>query len=73
MKKKIAFALQVFTTLILFMAIFITYLERKEVQSAGAIDRGETISNSIGSTKGLADMIKSTFTTSLPEVISCGK
>jgi hypothetical protein len=73
MKKKIAFGLQVFTTLILFMAIFVTYLERKDVQSAGTIDRGETISNSIGGTKGLIDMISSTFTTSFSGVISCGK
>jgi hypothetical protein len=55
------------------MAIFVTYLERKDVQSAGTIDRGETISNSIGGTKGLIDMISSTFTTSFSGVISCGK
>jgi hypothetical protein len=69
MKKKIAFGLQVFTTLVLFTAIFISYIERKDVQSANAIDRGETISNSIGGTNRLIDMIKSTFTASLPEVI----
>jgi hypothetical protein len=73
MKKKIIFGLQVFTTLILFMAIFVTYLERKDVQSAESVDRGATITNSIGSSESLIDMISSTFTTSFSGVISCGK
>ena len=73
MKKKIMFGLQVFTTLILFMAIFVTYLERKDVQSVDTHDRNETISNSIGSNGSLIDLISSTFTTSFSGVISCGK
>lgn len=73
MKKKIIFGLQVFTTLILFMAIFVTYLERKDVQSVETSDRGATISNSIGSKSSLIDMIGTTFTTSVSGVISCGK
>jgi hypothetical protein len=73
MKKKIIFGLQVFTTLILFMAIFVTYLERKDVQSAGSYERSATISNSIGSSESLIDMISTTFTTSFSGVISCGK
>lgn len=31
MKQKIAFGLTIFTTLILFMGIFVTYLERKGI------------------------------------------
>ena len=73
MKKNIIFGLQVFTTLILFMAIFITYLERKDVQSTQSFEHNETISNSLGSTESLVDMIGSTFTTSFSGVISCGK
>lgn len=73
MKKKIMFGLQVFTTLILFMAIFVTYLERKDVQSVQTSDRGATITNSIGSNGSLIDMIGNTFTTSVSGVISCGK
>ena len=73
MKKKIMFGLQVFTTLILFMAIFVTYLERKDVQSVEASGKGATISNAIGSSESLIDMIGNTFTTSFSGVISCGK
>jgi hypothetical protein len=73
MKKKIMFGLQVFTTLILFMAIFVTYLERKDVQPVDTYDHNETISNAIGSNGSLIDMISSTFTTSFSGVISCGK
>ena len=73
MKKKNIFGLQVFTTLILFMAIFVTYLERKDVQSVETSDRGATISNSIGGKSSLIDMIGGTFTTSVSGVISCGK
>ena len=73
MKKKIMFGLQVFTTLILFMAIFVTYLERKDVQSVESFDRGESITNSIGSSGSIIDNISSTFTTSFSGVISCGK
>lgn len=73
MKKKIMFGLQVFTTLILFMAIFVTYLERKDVQSVESIERSATITNSIGSSESLIDRISNTFTTSFSGVISCGK
>ena len=73
MKKKIMFGLQVFTTLILFMAIFVTYLERKDVQSVENTDRSQSISNAVGSNESLIDMISSTFTTSFSGVISCGK
>jgi hypothetical protein len=73
MKKKIMFGLQVFTTLILFMAIFVTYLERKDVQSIESIERSATITNSIGSSESLIDRISNTFTTSFSGVISCGK
>ena len=73
MKKKIIFGLQVFTTLILFIAIFVTYHERKDVQSVETSDRGATISNSIGGKSSLIDMIGTTFTTSVSGVISCGK
>jgi hypothetical protein len=73
MKKKIMFGLQVFTTLILFMAIFVTYLERKDVQSVENTDRNQNISNAVGSNESLIDMISSTFTTSFSGVISCGK
>ena len=73
MKKKIMFGLQVFTTLILFMAIFVTYLERKDVQSAESINRSESISTSIGRGESLIDIISSTFTTSFSGVISSGK
>lgn len=73
MKKKILFGLQVFTTLILFTAIFVTYLERKDVQSMESFKGGETITNSIGSSESLIDRISSTFTTSFSGVISSGK
>ena len=73
MKKKIMFGLQVFTTLILFMAIFVTYLERKDVQSVETSAKNATITNSIGSSESLIDMIGNTFTTSFSGVISCGK
>ena len=73
MKKTITFGLQVFTTLILFMAIFVTYLERKDVQSVENSNRSESINNAIGSSETLIDMISNTFTTSFSGVISCGK
>jgi hypothetical protein len=73
MKKKITFGLQVFTTLILFMAIFVTYLERKDVQSVENINRSESISNATVSSESLIDLISSTFTTSFSGAISCGK
>ena len=73
MKKKSMFGLQVFTTLILFMAIFVTYLERKDVQSVESFERSATITNSIGSSESLIDRISNTFTTSFSGVISCGK
>lgn len=73
MKKTIMFGLQVFAILILYMAIFVTYLERKDVQSSQSIERNETIGSSLGSTSSLVDMIGNTFTTSFSGVISCGK
>jgi hypothetical protein len=73
MKKKIMFGLQVFATLFLFMAIFVTYLERKDVLSAESSDRNEMISTSSGNTESLVDRISNTFTTSFSGVISCGK
>lgn len=73
MKKKIMFGLQVFTTLILFMAIFVTYLERKDVLSAESSDHNEIISTSIENTETIVDRISNTFTTSFSGVISCGK
>lgn len=73
MKKNILFGLQVFTTLILFMAIFVTYLERKDVQSVENNDRGATISTSIAHNASLIDMVGNTFTTSISGAISCGK
>ena len=73
MKKKIVFGLQVFTTLILFMAIFVTYLERKDVLSAGSSDHNEIISTSIESTETIVDRISNTFTTSFSGVIYSGK
>ena len=65
--------LQVFTTLILFMAIFVTYLERKDVLSAESSDHNEIISTSIENTETIVDRISNTFTTSFSGVISCGK
>ena len=67
------FGLQVFTTLILFMAIFVTYLERKDVLSAESSDHNEIISTSIENTETIVDRISNTFTTSFSGVISCGK
>ena len=72
-KTTIMFGLQVFITLILFMAIFVTYLERKDVLSVENTDHNETISSSMGNTESLVDRISSTFTTSLSGVISYGK
>jgi hypothetical protein len=72
MKKKIMFGLQVFTTMILFMAIFVTYLERKDVQTVQPSGH-EITSSSIGSSESLVEKIANTFTTSFSGVISCGK
>jgi len=73
MKEKIMFGSQVFITLILFMAIFVSYLERKDVQTVESSHRGEVISNSLGSSESLVDNIAEAFTTSFSGVISCGK
>jgi hypothetical protein len=73
MKTKLMFGSQVFITLILFMAIFVTYLERKDVQPVENADRSEVHSNSIESTGSLVDKIATSFTTSFSGVISCGK
>ena len=72
MKTTLMFGSQVFITLILFMAIFVTYLERKDVQPVENADRSE-VHNSIGSTGSLVDKIATSFTTSFSGVISCGK
>jgi len=72
MKRKFMFGLQVFTTLILFMAIFITYLER-DVKETGQQERNEITNSSIGSNGSIIDLISNSFTTSFSGVISCGK
>jgi hypothetical protein len=73
MKHKFMFGLQVFTTLILFMAIFVTYLEIGEVKQTEKQEKNETISTGIGSNKTIVDLISGSFTTSISGVISCGK
>ena len=73
MKKKIVFGLQVFITLILFTAIFVTYLERKDVLSVESSDHNEITRPSIGNAESLVDRISNSFTTSFSGVISCGK
>lgn len=73
MKQKFLFGLQVFTTLILIMAIFVTYLERKDVSTIEQTESTEIINSSIGSNETLVDFISGSFTTSFSGVISCGK
>jgi len=73
MKRKFMFGLQVFTTLILFMAIFITYLERDDVKETGQQEKNEITNSSIGSNGSIIDLISNSFTTSFSGVISCGK
>jgi hypothetical protein len=73
MKKKIVFGLQVFITLILFTAIFVTYLERKDVLSVKSSDHNEITSPSIGNAESLVDRISNSFTTSFSGVISWAK
>jgi len=73
MKQKFMFGLQVFTTLILFMAIFVTYLERGEVKESEKQERTDNIGTGIGSNETIVDLISSSFTTSFSGVISSGK
>ena len=73
MKRKIMFGIQVFTTLILFMAIFVTYLERKDVKENGQYEKNEITNSSLGSNGSIVDFISKTFTTSFSGVISSGK
>jgi len=73
MKHKFMFGLQVFTTLILFMAIFVTYLERGDVHQSEQHERNEIINSEIGSNDNLVSFISNSFTTSFSGVISCGK
>ena len=73
MKHKFIFGLQVFTTLILFMAIFVTYLERGEVKPNEGSEKNEMMNSTIGGKQNIGGIINSTFTTSLTGIISCGK
>lgn len=73
MKQKIMFGLQVFTTLILVMAIFVTYLERGDVKNNEQHDKNEIINSETGSNETLIDLISNSFTTSFSGVISNGK
>ena len=73
MKQKIMFGFQVFTTLILVMAIFVTYLERGDVKKNEQQNRNEIINSEIGSNETLVDLITNSFTTSFSGVVSCGK
>jgi hypothetical protein len=69
MKHKIPFGLTVFTTLVLFMAIFVTYLERESVN--GESKQGSEYFNAeIGNTDNLVSLISKSFTTSFTGVVS---
>lgn len=70
MKQKLTFGLQVFTTLILFMAIFVTYLQRGEVKNTKQPHQ-EIINSEIGGKQQLASVFTASFTSA--EVVSCGK
>jgi hypothetical protein len=73
MKDKLMFGLQVFTTLILIMAIFVTYLERGEVNNNHQIEDDKIFKTEISGTEDLAGLLNTSFTTTLTGVISCGK
>ncbi len=73
MKRNFMFGLQVFTTLILFMAIFVTYLERDDTKGNRHQEKNEITNSSIGSNGSIIDLISNTFTTSFSGAISCGK
>ena len=70
MKHTFTFGLQVFTTLILFMAIFVTYLERGEVKQSEQPQQ-EIIDSEVGGKQQLASLSTVSFTSG--EVVSCGK
>lgn len=72
MRQKIMFGLQVFTTLILFMTIFVSYLVRGTVKASEPVQTHEISNQEIGSSESVNGLLK-TFTVSLPGVISCGK
>jgi hypothetical protein len=72
MKQMFTFGLQVFTTLVLFMGIFVTYLERSYVLKHAA-EKQEIINTEIGSKPNLAGILTSSVTTALTGVVSCGK
>lgn len=73
MKHKLTFGLQVFTTLILFMAIFVTYLDRSDKLKQSESEKQEIINSEIGGKHNLAALVNRSFTTSLTGTISCGK
>jgi hypothetical protein len=73
MKHKVTFGLQVFTTLILFLAIFVTYLERSDVIKENESARTGQFKSEIANKGDLTGFFSSSFITTLTGIISCGK
>lgn len=73
MKHKFTFGLQVFTTLILFMAIFVTYLERSDDLKKSESEKQEIIQSEVGGKLNIGGLVNRSFTTSLSGIVSCGK
>jgi len=72
MKQKVFFGLQVFTTLILFLTIFVSYLLSGTVKAETG--NSERIINArIEKSSDLSGLVNSSVTTSLTGIISCGK
>ena len=73
MKQMFTFGLQVFTTLVLFMGVFVTYLERSDAMKQADAEKQEIINAEIGGKHDLAGILNTSFTTALTGVVSCGK
>jgi hypothetical protein len=71
MKHKFMFGLQVFTTLILFMAIFVTYLERGDNQQSQPVK--EIINSASEEKQQLAALYEVSFDASMSGSIANGK
>ena len=73
MKHKILFGLQVFTTLILLMGIFISYLERSEAKQSTQQEEHKVINAGSGDRNQLASLLTVAFEKGSAGAVSCGR